>query len=500
MRALLACSIVAAAGCQSPPLATPPRPPEPCAAGDVLCIESSSGHDEIDVLFVLDDAPSMGVKLAALRAALPRLLATLDGYPAQGVSISYHVGVVTADLGAGPATLPQLGCHPGGDGAVLRSSDGVRFIDVDQISGTRNVADVPAALAALVDVGTGGCEFRHPLEAAYRALHDPIVENAGFLRSNALLWVVFVSDADDCSAPATTDLFDGSAAGLAAYGPLDHFRCTQFGIACNGAPVPPRSIAGLTDCRSQQMADGGKLFDVARYIDFFTRPAARGGVKTNPDDVTLVAVAAPADSLAVSITSPCAADASAAACPTLDRSCVATSDPMFFGDPAVRLHEVIHAAKNHGYTSVCDADDTAAFAGLTQLSGPRGVVDCLDRPVAARADGSPDCTAEDETANPDGSTAIAELPSCAVNGHVVPCWQLVDRLAQYQTQGCAPPGQPPTVTCKLPSTCQPVTNPTDGRRELSSAVIDRGIDASGNPLRPAKRTTTRVSCATIPPP
>jgi hypothetical protein len=34
---------------------------------------------------------------------------------------------------------------------------------------------------------------------------------------------------------------------------------------------------------------------------------------------------------------------------------------------------------------------------------------CLKSPVASRADGTPDCEVEDVTANPDGTTSIAEI-------------------------------------------------------------------------------------------
>ena len=134
------------------------------------------------MLFVLDDGPTMGDKLATFRASLPAMLESLAQYAAAGAAAEYHFGVITADLGAGPSALPTFGCLPGGDGAKLRASadtsGGVRYIDDDQVAGTSNVPDVATALAALTDVGTAGCAFRQPLEAAYRALHDRIAENS----------------------------------------------------------------------------------------------------------------------------------------------------------------------------------------------------------------------------------------------------------------------------------------------------------------------------------
>lgn len=496
VRALLGSSIlVVAVGCQS--AAHLSQPQDPCRGDNVICIQSKV-LNQIDVLFVVDDAPSMSVKLATLRAALPQLASRLDAYAAGGLSVSLHVGVVTADLGAGPAALPQFGCRPGGDGAVLRATAGVRFIDVDQVTGNNNVGDVPAALAALMDVGTSGCEFRHPLEAAYRALHDQIPDNAGFLRPEALLSVVFVSDADDCSAPATTDLFDGNAATVAAYGPLDRFRCTQFGIACNGAPVPAAPVAGLTGCTSQRMADGGKLFDIDRYIALFTKPAAQGGIKVDPSDVILTSLTAPADPVAVEVESPCADAGGGTSCPVVAHSCVSADDPTLFGDPAVRLESVVKASANQNTASICAGDYAAAVAdALPRFYVEDLGVPCLAQAVAVRADGMTDCSAEDLTTSPDGSTTITTVPSCVENGGIVPCWRLEDLLEQYQTQGCTSPSEPSPPTCTLPLSCRPVINPADGTTQLYTVVVDRGIDASGNPLHPPNGTTTRVACSSV---
>ncbi len=496
MRRLLLALALALAGCNSGGIVAslpPPLPAGPCSQDACIITNSTS---KVDMLFVLDDGPTMADQLATWRASLPAMLDSLTQYAADGVPAWYHLGVITSDLGAGPAAIAALGCNPGGDGARLRASadmsGGERFIDYNQLAGASNVPDVAATLATITDVGTAGCDIRQPLEAAYHSLHDNLAENAGFLRSDALLVVVFVTDADDCSTPANTDLFDGSSAGVAAYGPLDRFRCAQFGIACNGAPVPATAVSGLTGCTSQQMSAGGKLYDLSRYTDFFTRPAAEGGVKADPEDVFLAAVAGPSDPVGVTITSPCAYDASIASCPTLSPSCVAPDDVNRSGDPAVRLLALVAAGTNNRSGSICASDDTAVMTNFFPIIdrdfGPSG---CLQSLVAMRADGTPDCTAEDRTTSPDGTQSIMELPSCAENGNVPPCWQLIDDLAQYESEGCMPAGQPSPATCKLPLTCQPVIDPVNGMVELYTVTIDRGPNGP-----PDGHTITVFTCAT----
>ncbi|HEX9104015.1 MAG TPA: hypothetical protein VF997_17510, partial [Polyangia bacterium] len=334
MRFTLALAAAALAGCHAAPVATPPPPVDPCR--NVACVRPPTVIDKVDVLFVLDDAPSMGPKLAALRAALPAFVAKLDGYRDAGSAIWFHFGVVTADLGAGAAALPQFGCRPGGDGAVIQ------FVDDNELVGPQT--GVGDALAALADVVTSGCEFRHPLEAAYRALRDNTT-NRGFLRSDALLAVVFVTDGDDCSAPPATALFDDSAAADAVYGALTPFRCAQFGIACNGMSLPATMASGLTNCAPLTMADGGALIDLSRYINFFLLPAAEGGVKVDPSDVMLVGVAGPNAPVGVVTSSG----------PALAPSCT-SPDGSLVAQPAVRIDALVGATKNHASPSICDSE------------------------------------------------------------------------------------------------------------------------------------------------
>src|SRR6185312_17041534 len=97
----------------------------------------------------------------------PELFMKLDAAAAAGHPASYHLGVVTSDLGAGPETLNQGQCHPNGDNGVLQIAPsagaplpagvsctnfqlggGVRFIDYNQIDGTNNVMGVPDVTTA----------------------------------------------------------------------------------------------------------------------------------------------------------------------------------------------------------------------------------------------------------------------------------------------------------------------------------------------------------------
>jgi hypothetical protein len=500
-------------------LAPPVESPRTTVTQETSVRVEQSVKNKVDLLFMIDNSPSMAPKQQELQNRFPQLIKILDDFAAKGNPASYHIGVVNSDLGSGPFTLNNGQCHPGGDNGALQItaktssigppptqcstfglSGGVKYIDYNQITGTNNInggLSVPDAFTCMATVGDGGCGFEHQMESVYRALHDPIPDNAGFLRSDAILAVVYVTDEDDCSATPTSDLFDPSTNGVSMYGVLHSFRCTQFGVQCNGQPVPPMSISGLTGCQSLPTTNGGKLIDVQKYIDFFSKPAAQGGVKVNPDDVILVGITAASDPVGVMITAPCADQVNTAMCPILNHSCISPTNSKFFGDPAVRLNSVVASAKHNNLTSICDTDYTAAIQALGNLIISQIGAGCLNSPIANRADGTPDCVVEDVTANPDGSQTTKEIPSCAENNHQVPCWQVIDKLQQYQQQGCTPPDVTPPMTCKLPPTCQPVTNPLDGSKQLVTVSIDRGTDATGKPNAAPAGTTANVACATI---
>lgn len=521
-------------------LAPPVESPRTTVTQETKVRVAQTVKNQVDLLFVIDNSLSMLPKQAEVVKRIPRLVTALQSFADMGSPASYHIGVITSDLGADPG---GAACKIGGDGAVLQIapaagctsdptcqmlipagcsnfalSGGVRFLDYNQLDGTNNIMgglDVGTAFTCMAMTGQKGCGLEHQLEAAYRALHDNIKGNENFLRSDAILAVVFVTDEDDCSADSKTDLFNNSAT---QYGPLTSFRCTQYGVECNGALVPPMATTtpfmGCMSAPNPMDQGPGKLIDISKYINFFTKPAAQGGVKNNPDDVILVSISATDASVGVHMAQPgmegCPSG-SASPCPTLDHSCVAASNPQFFGDPAVRLNTVVRSAAHNNITSICDTDYTSAIDALGQLIISQIGVGCLNSPVANRKDAAgndvPDCSVEDVFTKGDGTVQYTEIPSCYENGHKTPCWTLDDKLGDYNSGACYQSPVPPT--CKLPSTCQPVVkashladNPTPtcagtgsaadpNTCELATVTIDRGG------VMPPSGTVARVSCATI---
>jgi hypothetical protein len=126
---------------------------------------------------------------------------------------------------------------PTGNGKRIKNYDG-------------NIQDVFACLAK--SVGTGGCGFEHQLQSVRIALganypNEPQYninpENIGFVRPDAYLQIVLVTDEDDCSA----DPDDTSNDSMFLQSPqipteTASLRCAARGHVCNGQPIP-----GYTD-------------------------------------------------------------------------------------------------------------------------------------------------------------------------------------------------------------------------------------------------------------
>ena len=383
-------------------------------------------HDKVDILFMIDDSNSMAPKQARLQASFPTLVQRIQDLASAGAPASFHIGVVDSDMGAAndvqacakvggdggklrtaAATMPLNSTSPPADCAGFQLPDDTPYIDYDSSTGVSNTGTlgVADAFSCLASVGDVGCGFEAQLESVYRALTTPSI-NPGFLRDDALLVVAWLTDEDDCSAPPDTTLFDNSAAATAQFGVLQSFRCTQFGITCDGAPLDGSPLTA----QSCAPVIGGPLFDVSRYTDLF----GAGGIKPDPNDVLLVSIAAPPMPFAVDVTSPCDFQPSVPSCPVLEHSCVSASNPQIFGDPAVRLSAVMSSTVNSVSASICDDDDNGLLGSVADAMGARMRAGCLPGAVVDLNETGCNVT-----------IGGADAPRCDGTERL-PCWDLVE--------------------------------------------------------------------------
>jgi hypothetical protein len=152
--------------------------------GEVNAVVTDTFHQastpKADVLFVVDNSGSMQWAQGSLSSNLSSFLMF-----AQTQNIDYHIAVTTTDVDPpGP-----LGIGGGEHGAFVGSPKII----------TPQTPNALTAFQSNVNVGTNGSGLERGLEAAYLALSDPQINttNAGFLRPEATLAVIVVSDDDD---------------------------------------------------------------------------------------------------------------------------------------------------------------------------------------------------------------------------------------------------------------------------------------------------------------
>ncbi|HOX45077.1 MAG TPA: hypothetical protein PK668_15865 [Myxococcota bacterium] len=194
-----------------------------CQRGDLLGDRSVLKTEEIDLLFVIDNSGSMVGEQIQLAESFGNLTAILDDRFGVG---KYQVGVITTGMespGCPPCDqmITQSCTNPSGENGRLQDRRG-RISDSTTDPPTF-LFEPPEPSCRVVDsgdqtcfydpaggglygsgtafVGTNGCGYEKGLEPIRVALSDLAnTVNEGFLREDATLAVVVVSDEDDCGA------------------------------------------------------------------------------------------------------------------------------------------------------------------------------------------------------------------------------------------------------------------------------------------------------------
>jgi hypothetical protein len=206
----------------------------------------------IDLVFLIDNSPSMAPKQEKLKAQFPKLIAALRD-PSDGTFPDLRIAIIDSDLGTGNA-YPNGACGPKtlADGTVSAFGDLGRFqmvgaagcgvtrpdalwLEYKLGQAVNYVGDIENVFACLAgNLGTAGCNQEHPLQAFEFALASKGIgndEQQKFLRPNAYLGLVIVSDQDDCSSAGNDSMF-GDKPELR--GESASLRCATRAHACGG--------------------------------------------------------------------------------------------------------------------------------------------------------------------------------------------------------------------------------------------------------------------------
>jgi hypothetical protein len=410
----------------------PVEPPDPDAApvtrSDVLTVRALPNRD-LDLLFIVDDSPSMLDKQAAVRAAFPAFVEQLASF--EGGMPNLHLGVVSTDMGTkgsavalpGPAVgqVGAGGCAASGKAGNLLTNGapitGAFLSDIQRADGTRQrnyTGDLEAVFGQMASLGGGGCGFEQPLHAMRAALSGNAA-NAGFLRPSASLAVIVLTDEDDCS------LLDPRMLGpdSPALGPLQSFRCFQFGVEC--APDDPMTPGAKTSCHAR--AASPFVEDVAPFKTFLT------GLKVDPRELMFGVLGGKAP-VAVELR---ALPGGGTPQPALAHSCSfdgATGPTV--ADPPVRLDQLAASFDAGGRSEpICGADVTTALVAMGQTTRQLAGDPCLIKSIADAAPEvpglQPDCVVVDIA-----GAQETELPRCGRGGNA--CWDLVEDATRCTAQ------------------------------------------------------------------
>jgi hypothetical protein len=429
------------------------------AAGTTVITFDQVINRNVDVIFMVDDSSSMAPLQTKLTATFSSYVDVLKALP--GGLPNIHLGVVSSSMGAG--RNPSLDhCPQGGDQGIFHTKPlgfqcakasldaGQNFIiNVNgQANYTGELADVFGCIALL---GDGGCGFEHQLESVLRALGadgaPPPPENANFLRPDAFLQVVLLTDEDDCSAPPDSDLFDSSSMTLTdPLGPLQSYRCNEFGHLCGGKK-PPRMPPGEVDLGTCVSAEDGRLLRVADIVK------ALKGLKADPRKVFVAALAANTTPYKVNV-GPSQIKGDTSLWPFVEHSCIQT-DPggsQTYGDPAVRIKQWVDGFGGNGiFQSLCIPSYTPALQAIAgQIGAALSGTPCFPATVDPSK-----CTLVEHAISSNGTVGDIPLPRCADSADPGPCWDVPTTSAScpaghgvaFRRPSGSPQAESTTATC-----------------------------------------------------
>lgn len=229
-----------------------------------VCVHTGGSNQKVDVLLVVDNSCSMSEEQAQLASQFPSLINT---YLASG--LDFHVGVTSTD------TSPT-----GAQGRLTSAPGANQDLWIDQTT-----VDPIATFQAMSVLGTSGSFEEKGLDAAWYALDthsQPGGTNEGFLREEADLKVVVLSDENDASTAITPNDFVLFLEGLKVSPDQVGFHSFVAMNAGCGASIGQdyMSVSSATSGLIESICD-------TDWTDAFLDLAGGGGATTGDRDFTL---------------------------------------------------------------------------------------------------------------------------------------------------------------------------------------------------------------------
>jgi len=461
---------------------------------------------KLDLLFMIDNSQSMKPLQAKLAAQVASFIDALVDATGKGLP-DLHIAVISSSFGGGGwgnVNQCHSGEHPGddrgffqqgpggaGNGSCGMLHPGATFLETgDGVASANYEGDIRDAFKCIAVLGDTGCGFENPFKSTYYALTYAAMskaqnpQNGGFLRKDAVLGIVMLTNEDDCSVSdqslllATTVNSVRDPSGLGA---LWSYRCNEFGHLCDGVPPPheppPAGGVVLNNCVSAENSgktdplvldpDGkpdptmGHLWPTVQEFSNHVRT-----FKDDPSDIVVAAIAGPvAPYKVVPLVN---ANAMMETDPAIEHSCIqTTTGDAEYADPAVRIKQWVDGFGANGtFYPICADTLKPAMVGIANKIHAKLVASCVVGNIAwvneFNHDQGHQCQvtrARSDTTT--GMVTTASLPECdPVNGNS-PCYRL-----SSPSSACSNPAAPTLFQVCEDPTCM-TAGPTTGNASVT---------------------------------
>jgi len=230
---------------------------------------------KMDIVFVVDNSGSMKEEQSNLVANFPKFVKVLDEFKTKsGAKIDYRLAVTTTGRDVSyKMAVPGFGEIPQsekGENGAFRNGCGMtrRWVE-------KSDPGAVAEFTCLAQAGTGGPSIEMPLYALKLAFNDRMADgtNTGFLRPDALLGTVILTDEDDCSREDNDFTIQNDVcATMPNVKPVAEYAAMLDAAAKGPGRWATAVIAGEKACKSAF----GDAADAKRLRDFVTLAGKNG--------------------------------------------------------------------------------------------------------------------------------------------------------------------------------------------------------------------------------
>jgi len=425
------------------------KAPDPFVSGTEQIFQPVNPPRNVDILFIIDDSGSMKSEQTNLRNNFKVLIDELRQI--DGGLPNVHIAVATSDVGAGVGApckrAGELGSFQAKPGCGL-DDDSKFIVSLEGETDNNFTGDLSDVFSCIADVGIGGCGFEHQLQAMRLALLPDLDfggglmnGNDGFIRDDAFLAVIIITDEDDCSAPPSTNFFS-EGRNSEFMGQAPSLRCALAGHDCGGGDLTGGAFEStLGACKAK--TEAGELINIADFTNFLVDikggdadkviVSAIAGWPTNPEAVNQTEYSISKNDDDVFDINP--------ACKFQPPG--SSEDDQTLAAPALRIKSFVDSFGENGILeSICTDDFSPALKRIGQLIGVRLSPACIEGQLVDVDPNEPgiqaDCLVDDAVPDGSGGVNLEALTSCTETSEK-PCYNLLPPTDDRNTCGNDPP-------------------------------------------------------------